>query len=610
MNKNQQEYLKNETIKRKEEFMTRRTKIICTLGPSTDNEAVMRALIEEGMNVARFNFSHGPHDEQMGRLKMLRKLRKELGKYVAALLDTKGPEIRLVEFEKGKTELKTGQTFTLTTDDILGTDERVSITYKNLADDVKLGDHILIDDGLVGLEVVEIKPVAKPVNTKVNARDIVCKVLNDGVISNKKGVNVPNVDLTMPFISEKDYGDICFAVENDYDFIAASFVRTAEDVMEIRKILAEKGGEDIKIISKIENMQGVRNIDDIIRVSDGIMVARGDMGVEIPLEDVPVMQKMIIKKVCEAGKIVITATQMLDSMMKHPRPTRAESTDVANAIYDGTSAIMLSGETAAGMYPIEAVKTMVRIATRTEHDINYLQRFRQRRTMCNPDVTNAISHATCTMAGDLSAAAIVTVTKSGRTARMISKYRPNCTIIGECLTEKVCRQLNLEWGVEPILITEEQDASQLFEKAVDVAEMAGFVSKGELVVLTGGVPLGVSGTTNLIKVQVAGHILVTGKGLNGKKISGNLCVCHSNEDLKSFKDGDIIVAADTTNEMMAQMRQASALIVEAEGANCHAAIAGLSLDIPVLIAAKNALNVLKTSAYVEVDCESGVVSAN
>ena len=610
MNKNQQEYLKNETIKRKEEFMTRRTKIICTLGPSTDNEAVMRALIEEGMNVARFNFSHGPHDEQMGRLKMLRKLRKELGKYVAALLDTKGPEIRLVEFEKGKTELKTGQTFTLTTDDILGTDERVSITYKNLADDVKLGDHILIDDGLVGLEVVEIKPVVKPVNTKVNARDIVCKVLNDGVISNKKGVNVPNVDLTMPFISEKDYGDICFAVENDYDFIAASFVRTAEDVMEIRKILAEKGGEDIKIISKIENMQGVRNIDDIIRVSDGIMVARGDMGVEIPLEDVPVMQKMIIKKACEAGKIVITATQMLDSMMKHPRPTRAESTDVANAIYDGTSAIMLSGETAAGMYPIEAVKTMVRIATRTEQDINYLQRFRQRRTMCNPDVTNAISHATCTMAGDLSAAAIVTVTKSGRTARMISKYRPNCTIIGECLTEKVCRQLNLEWGVEPVLITEEQDASQLFEKAVDVAEMAGFVSKGELVVLTGGVPLGVSGTTNLIKVQVAGHILVTGKGLNGKKISGNLCVCHSNEDLKSFKDGDIIVAADTTNEMMAQMRQASALIVEAEGANCHAAIAGLSLDIPVLIAAKNALDVLKTSAYVEVDCESGVVSAN
>ncbi len=588
--------------------MSRKTKIICTLGPAVDNEDVMRALIQEGMNVARFNFSHGPHDEQMGRLKMLRKLRTELGKPVAALLDTKGPEIRLGQFEKGKTELKTGRGFTLTTDDITGTDDRVSITYKNLWNDVKPGDHILIDDGLVGLEVIEIRPVANPVNKAINPMDIVCRVLNDGVISDRKGVNVPNVDLTMPFISEKDYGDICFAVDNDYDFIAASFVRTAEDVMEIRKILAAKGGEDIKIISKIENMQGVRNIDEIIRVSDGIMVARGDMGVEIPLEDVPVMQKMIIKKVCDAGKIVITATQMLDSMMKHPRPTRAEATDVANAIYDGTSAIMLSGETAAGMYPIEAVKTMVRIATRTEQDINYLQRFRQRRAMCNPDVTSAISHATCTMAGDLSAAAIVTVTKSGRTARMISKYRPNCTIVGECLTEKVCRQLNLEWGVEPVLIAEEKNADMLFEKAVDVAEATGFVSKGDIVVLTGGVPLGVSGTTNLIKVQVAGHILLNGKGANGKRISGNLCVCHETGDIESFKDGDIIVAADTTNEMMSQMRRASGLIVENEDANCHAVIAGLSLDIPVLIAAKDAVQVLKSGAYVELDCENGIVS--
>ena len=588
--------------------MSRKTKIICTLGPAVDNEDVMRALIQEGMNVARFNFSHGPHDEQMGRLKMLRKLRTELGKPVAALLDTKGPEIRLGQFEKGKTELKTGRGFTLTTDDISGTDDRVSITYKNLWNDVKPGDHILIDDGLVGLEVEEIRPVANPVNKEINPMDIVCRVLNDGVISDRKGVNVPNVDLTMPFISEKDYGDICFAVDNDYDFIAASFVRTAEDVMEIRKILAEKGGEDIKIISKIENMQGVRNIDEIIRVSDGIMVARGDMGVEIPLEDVPVMQKMIIKKVCDAGKIVITATQMLDSMMKHPRPTRAEATDVANAIYDGTSAIMLSGETAAGMYPIEAVKTMVRIATRTEQDINYLQRFRQRRTMCNPDVTSAISHATCTMAGDLSAAAIVTVTKSGRTAKMISKYRPNCTIVGECLTEKVCRQLNLEWGVEPVLIAEEKNADLLFEKAVDVAEATGFVSKGDIVVLTGGVPLGVSGTTNLIKVQVAGHILLNGTGANGKKISGNLCVCHEAGDIESFKDGDIIVAADTTNEMMGQMRRASGLIVENEDANSHAVIAGLSLDIPVLIAAKDAVQVLKSGAYVELDCENGIVS--
>lgn len=591
--------------------MLRKTKIICTLGPATDSGDVLRELIQEGMNVARFNFSHGSHDEQLRRLKMLRKLRAELHKPVAALLDTKGPEIRLAEFETGKTDLKTGQMFTLTTEDVTGTNERVSITYKNLPNDVKPGDRILIDDGLVGMEVVEIRPVegAKPPENGEQPTDIVCRVLNDGTVSNKKGVNVPNVDLTMPFISEKDYSDICFAVENDYDFIAASFVRCADDVLQIRRILSEKGGETIKIISKIENMQGVKNIDEIIRVSDGIMVARGDMGVEIPLEDVPVMQKMIIKKVCEAGKIVITATQMLDSMMKHPRPTRAESTDVANAIYDGTSAIMLSGETAAGLYPVEAVKTMVRIAARTEEDINYLQRFRQRKTLCNPDVTNAISHATVTMAGDLSAAAIITVTKSGRTASMLAKYRPSCRIVGECLTEKVCRQLNLEWGVEPLLIEEEKNADQLFEKAVDVAEAHGLIAKGEIVVLTGGVPLGVSGTTNLIKVQVAGHILVNGKGVNGKKVSGNLCVCHEPSDLRAFKDGDILVAADTTNEMMEQMRQASALIVESDNPNCHAAIAGLSLDIPVLIDAKNALNVLKTSAYVEVDCENGVVSA-
>ena len=488
--------------------MFRKTKIVCTLGPATDKEGVLKRLIEEGMNVARFNFSHGDHEEQLGRLQMLQKLRKELKRPVAALLDTKGPEIRLKDFTDGKVELKDGQTFTLTTDEIMGDATRVSITYKNLPEDVKPGDHILIDDGLIGMEVKEIKvtPGAKADKDGKKPKDIICQVLNGGMISNRKGVNVPNVELSMPYISEKDYGDIVFAVEHDYDFIAASFVRTADDVLAIRKILAEKGGEDINIIAKIENMQGVQNIDDIIRVSDGIMVARGDMGVEIPLEDVPVIQKMIIKKVYDAGKKVITATQMLDSMMKHPRPTRAEATDVANAIYDGTSAIMLSGETAAGMYPIEALKTMVRIAVRTEQDINYLQRFKMRKTMSNPDVTNAISHATCTMAGDLNAAAIITVTKSGRTARMVSKYRPNCPIIGGCLTEKIYRQLALSWGVIPLMIEEKTQAEELFDYAVDAAEAAGIISKGDVVVLTAGVPLGVSGTTNLIKVQVAGHI--------------------------------------------------------------------------------------------------------
>lgn len=592
--------------------MFRKTKIVCTLGPATDDESVMRRLIEEGMNVARFNFSHGSHEEQMGRLTMLRKLREEMKRPVAALLDTKGPEIRLMEFADGKVELKDGQMFTLTTEEVKGDATRVSITYKDLPGDVRVGSRILIDDGLIEMEVAEIKPTAGAKASKNGEKpmDIVCRVLNGGVVSNKKGVNVPNVELSMPYISEKDYSDIVFAVENDYDFIAASFVRTADDVLAIRKILEEKGGEDINIISKIENMQGVQNIDDIIRVSDGIMVARGDMGVEIPLEDVPVIQKMIIKKVCDAGKKVITATQMLDSMMKHPRPTRAEATDVANAIYDGTSAIMLSGETAAGMYPIEALKTMVRIAIRTEQDINYIQRFKQRKTMCNPDVTNAISHATCTMAGDLNAAAIITVSKSGRTARMVSKYRPDCPIVGACLTDKVYRQLALSWGVIPLLIEEKTQAEELFDYAVDAAEEAGLIERGDVVVITAGVPLGVSGTTNLIKVQVAGHILVKGRGLNEKKISANLCVCRSEDDLANFKVGDIIVASDTNNHMMEQMRQASGLIVEADSESCHAAIAGLSLDIPVLIGAKNALAVLKSSAYVELDCESGVVSAN
>lgn len=592
--------------------MFRKTKIVCTLGPATDDENVLRSLIEEGMNVARFNFSHGSHEEQAGRLKMLKKLREEMKLPIAALLDTKGPEIRLREFADGKAELQDGQTFILTTEEITGDASRVSITYKDLPGDVKPGNKILIDDGLIEMEVTAIRPVAgaKPDAEGNKPMDIVCHVINGGMVSNKKGVNVPNIALSMPYISEKDYSDIVFAVENDYDFIAASFVRTADDVLAIRKILEDNGGEGINIISKIENMQGVMNIDEIIRVSDGIMVARGDMGVEIPLEDVPVIQKMIIKKVCEAGKKVITATQMLDSMMKHPRPTRAEATDVANAIYDGTSAIMLSGETAAGLYPIEALKTMVRIAIRTEQDINYLQRFKQRKTMSNPDVTNAISHATCTMAGDLNAAAIITVTKSGRTARMVSKYRPNCPIVGGCLTQNIYRQLALSWGVIPLLLEEKSQAEELFDYAVDAAEKVGIIEQGDIVVLTAGVPLGVSGTTNLIKVQVAGHILVRGKGLTDKKISANLCVCHSQEDLKNFKTGDIIVAADTNNQMMEQMREASGLIVEADSESCHAAIAGLSLDIPVLVGAKNALGILKSSAYVELDCVNGIVRAN
>lgn len=468
----------------------RKTKIICTLGPATDKEGVLRELMLEGMDVARMNFSHGSYEDHKKRMDEVKRLRKELGKPVAILLDTKGPEIRLKDFKDGYAELIAGQQFTLTTRDVEGDAEKVSITYKDLSNDVKVGCHILIDDGLIDM-VVE----------KITTEDIVCRVENGGRVSNKKGVNVPNVELSMPYLSEKDMEDIKFGIEQDIDFIAASFVRTAEDVKQLRYFTEFNGCKNIKIISKIENAQGVSNIDEIIKVSDGIMVARGDMGVEIPGEEVPIIQKMIIKKVYNAGKHVITATQMLDSMMKNPRPTRAETTDVANAIYDGTGAIMLSGETAAGKYPIESLKTMVRIALRTEADIDYRKRFQQIDRPVNPNITDAISHATCTTAMDLNAKAIVTVTKSGSTARMISRYRSNCDLICGTTDEKVCRQLNLAWGAHPYVIDEMTEVFELFAHAINRAKELGYLEKGDIAVITAGVPLGHAGTTNMIKIQ-------------------------------------------------------------------------------------------------------------
>nr|WP_177296070.1 pyruvate kinase [uncultured Blautia sp.] len=474
----------------------RKTKIICTMGPSTDKEGILEQLAIEGMDVARFNFSHGDHEEQKGRLDRLKAIRTKINRPIAALLDTKGPEIRIREFAKGKITLTEGQKFTLTADEIQGDEERVSVTYKDLYKDVKPGDSILIDDGLIGLEVEEIE-----------GSDIHCVVINGGVVSNKKGINLPGVNVNMPFISQKDREDILFGIQEEFDFIAASFTRTADDVLEIRKILDENGGRDLNIIAKIENQQGVDNIDSIIEAADGIMIARGDMGVEIPLEDVPVIQKEIINKVYNAGKQVITATQMLDSMMKNPRPTRAETTDVANAIYQGTSAIMLSGETAAGKYPVEALRTMVKIALRTESDIAYNKEFsilsREHESVIN--MTTAISHATCMTAIDLGAKAIITVSRSGNTARMISKYRPGCMIVGCSPEEHTCRQLNMSWGITPVHIKEEYSMEILLLHATEAAERAGYVKKGDVVVLTAGVPLGRSGNTNLIKATVVGE---------------------------------------------------------------------------------------------------------
>ncbi|MEI3212609.1 MAG: pyruvate kinase [Lachnospiraceae bacterium] len=466
----------------------RKTKIICTIGPASESEERLRELMLAGMNVARFNFSHGSHEEHKAKFDRVIKVSSELKLPVATLLDTKGPEIRLKDIEGGKTELVSGQKFILTTEEILGNNEKVTITYKGLKDDINVGTTILIDDGLIEMVVDEI-----------NETDIICSVVNGGPISNHKGVNIPGAALSMPYISDVDRSDIMFGCDMDFDFLAASFVRCKEDILEVRKIIEEHGSH-MKIIAKIENMQGIRNLDEILEAADGIMVARGDMGVEIPMEEVPIVQKQMIKKAEALGKHVITATQMLESMIKNPRPTRAEATDIANAIYDGTTAIMLSGESAAGLYPVEAVKTMAKIAERTEEDIDYNSRLRRRKDIDDIDTTTAISHATCTTAMDLKAAAIITVTISGFTAGMIARYKPSCPIIACSVSPRTCRQLNLAWGVTPIWIARESTAEDLFDEAVHAAEKEGYIKKGDKVVLTAGVPLGVSGRTNMIRV--------------------------------------------------------------------------------------------------------------
>ena len=462
------------------------------MGPSTGSDDVLRKLMSEGMNVARLNFSHGTHESHLEMINKIKSLRQELNLPVALMLDTSGPEIRLKDFKDGKITLEDGQDFTLTSGDFLGDTTKAAITYDNLCNDVKPGGTILIDDGEVELKI-----------KSVNGHDIKCKVINGGEISNHKGVNVPNVSLSLSYLSDKDRSDIIFGIENDIDYIAASFVRCADDVKELKFLLKEHHGENIQIISKIENREGVDNLDEIIAVSDGIMVARGDLGVEIPIKEIPALQKMMIKKCTNAGKPVITATQMLDSMIRNPRPTRAEVTDVANAIYDGTGAIMLSGETAAGKYPLEAVRTMSEIAEYTEQDINYENRYREQKIADISNVTNAISHATGLTAIDIKADAILTVTQSGYTARMISKFRPPCSIVGFTTDNKTYYQLGLVWGVTPMKLDYMNDTNKLLNKAFKLAENAGFVHPGRSVVLTAGLPLGGSAKTNTIRVMTA-----------------------------------------------------------------------------------------------------------
>ena len=577
----------------------RKTKIICTLGPSTDKEGVLRDLIANGMNVARFNFSHGSHEEHLGRLEKLKALREELGKPVAALLDTKGPEIRLKDFKNGVENLVAGQTFTLTTRDVEGTNEICSITYKDLPMDVEPNGTIMLDDGLIKLQI-----------QTMNDTDIVCTVLNNGKIKNKKGVNVPGVHLSMPYMSQRDKDDIIFGIQQGYDFIAASFVRTAQDVYDIRNLLNQYDS-NIRIIAKIENREGVNNIDSILAAADAVMVARGDLGVEIDFTELPGIQKTIIDRSFSFGKPIVTATQMLDSMIVNPRPTRAEISDVANAIYDGTSAIMLSGETAAGAYPVEALKTMSAIAERTEQEGFHL---RGRQMDSNPgkiSVSDATAHAACLTARDVNAAAIVTVSESGTTARLLSKYRPQQPIIACVMREQVQRQLSLSWGITPLMMSLAHSTDELIEMSTALAKENGYLHNGELAVVTAGVPVGVSGTTNMIKIHMVGNCLATGVGVgpeNNDVASGKACVCRTMDEVRAkFKPGMVLVVPSTSNEMLSFVRDAAALVVEEPGLNSHAAIAGKALLKPTVVGAAGATSHIRDGLMVAVDCAHGSV---
>lgn len=575
----------------------RRTKIICTIGPASESEEMLTQLIDAGMNVARLNFSHGNHEEHKKRIDTIKKVRQQLQKPVAIMLDTKGPEVRLGTFKDGKADINAGDRFTLTTQEIVGDNTRCSITYKELPKEVKPGTRILIADGLIELKVIDSTDT-----------DVICEVVNGGGLSDRKNVNIPGATSKLPAITEKDVSDLIFGIENEIDIIAASFIRKATDVIQIRKILEQNNGGYISIISKIENQEGVDNADEILKVSDGLMVARGDLGVELPAEEIPLTQKMLIKKANEAGKPVITATQMLDSMIRNPRPTRAEVTDIANSILDGTDAIMLSGETAAGKYPLEAVKTMATIAERTEQDLDY------KRYLSNMDykgeitVANAISHASCTSAYELGAAAIITPTQSGSTARMVSKFRPKAPVIAATFDDRVRRKLSLSFGVFSVLIKPTDSTDDLIDQSVNQAIANEYINSGDLVVITAGVPAGVAGTTNLIKVHIVGNIAANGIGVGHKAVTGKVTVIRDAEkDKEKVQEGDILVMVSSDKETVPLMEKAAGFIVEEGGITSHAAIAGIALGKPVIVGVKDATSIFKDGQTVTMDTVRGVI---
>ncbi|MDF2592447.1 MAG: pyk [Clostridia bacterium] len=575
----------------------RGTKIVCTIGPASESEEMLIQLVNAGMNVARLNFSHGDHAEHKVRIDTIKRVRQKLQRPIAIMLDTKGPEVRLGTFKDGTAEINAGDKFILTIEDILGDNTRCSITYKELPKEVSIGTRILIADGLIELTAVD----------KTDT-EVICQVVNGGTLANRKNVNIPGATSKLPAITQKDTSDLIFGIENEIDYIAASFIRKAADVLEIRKILEENGGSYISIISKIENQEGVDNVDEILKVSDGLMVARGDLGVELPAEEIPLTQKMLIRKCNKAGKPVITATQMLDSMTRNPRPTRAEVTDIANSILDGTDAIMLSGETAAGKYPIEAVKTMAVIAERTEQDLDHEQIEKKQEYKDGVTVANAISHASCTTAYELGAAAIITPTQSGSTARMVSKFRPKAPIIAATFDERVRRKLCLSFGVHTVLIQGVDSTDDLIEQSVNQAIANEYISSGDLVVITAGVPAGVAGTTNLIKVHIVGNIAARGIGVGQHSITGKVAIIRDLEkDSEKVEDGDILVVVSTDKEVVPLMKKASAFIIEEGGITSHAAIVGLALGKPVIVGVKNAMELFKDGQIVTMDTVRGVI---
>jgi pyruvate kinase len=576
--------------------MLKKTKIICTVGPSTDPSGIMSALLESGMNVARFNFSHGNHDEQAKRIAMVRTAAVTTKKPVALMLDTKGPEMRLGKFKDSKVFLEVGQKFILTGRTVEGTKEIASVSHKLLPQEVSKDDIILLSDGLISLVV-----------DHVAGDDIITTVQNSGEIGNMKRVAVPGISVQLPPLSEQDVADILFGVKQKMDCIAASFVQRAADILAIRRVL-EDAGYDMLIIAKIENAAGVKNIDEILKVADGIMVARGDLGVEIPTEEVPIIQKLLIQKCNKVGKPVITATQMLESMINNPRPTRAEASDIANAIFDGSDCIMLSGETASGKYPVEAVQMMAKIAIRTEGSLQYSALLAERGLAQSRTTTEAISHATVQIAHGLAAAAIITATESGYTARMVSKYRPQSVIVAVTPNERTQRRLLLQWGVCPILGPSSQDSDQMVNNAVASALFSNIVKDGDLVVITAGVPVGTTGTTNMIRVHIVGNILMRGTGIGQKSVTGKVCIVSSSRDLvDKFTDGDILVLSGIDEQSAAKATKAAAIITEEGGFTSQAAIVGISYGIPVIVGVDGATERLTDGAIVTVDAARGLI---